>query len=174
MKNFDTFLELAENRYSVRSYEDRQIEPEMVQRMLRAAQVSPTAHNNQPQRIYVLQSEEAIAKIRSLSHYTFNAPTVFMVCADLDAAWHGRDSHNSGQVDAAIAATHMMMTACDEGLGTCWVRGFDKDEIARAFGLPEHYEVVCLLLAGYPSEKAAPLKGWHDKRKSLEEFTQIL
>jgi len=54
----------------------------------------------------------------------------------MDAEWRGRDGHNSGQVDAAIAATHMMMTACDEGPGTCWVRGFDKDEVALAFGLP--------------------------------------
>ncbi len=169
-----SFLELAEARYSVRNYDSRAVEPEVLQRILRAGQTAPSAHNNQPVRVYVLQSEGALAKIRSLSKYTFNAPLVLMICADLQEAWHGRDGHNSGQVDAAIAATQMMLEACDEGLGTCWVRGFDKDEIAEAFSLPKDYEVVSLLLLGYPSEKAVPLKGWHDQRKPLEETVQFL
>ena len=44
----NTFLELAETRYSVRHFSERQIEKEHLERILRAGQVAPTAANRQP------------------------------------------------------------------------------------------------------------------------------
>ena len=56
------FVELCENRYSVRKFSDRQVEEEKINIILRSAQVSPTACNKQPQKIYALQSPEALEK----------------------------------------------------------------------------------------------------------------
>ena len=56
------FLELAKGRYSVRSFSDKAVEAEKIDKILFAANVSPTACNNQPQKIYILQSEEALNK----------------------------------------------------------------------------------------------------------------
>ncbi len=170
----NTFLELAENRYSVRKFDERQIEKEQMERILRAAQVAPTAHNYQPQRIFVLQSAEAIEKVRKLTKFAFNAPTILLICANLDEAWVGVDGHNAGPIDAAIATTQMMLQAWDEGIGSCWVGGFDKNEIAEAFSLPSNVEPVAMLPMGYPSERAKPAKGWHDNRKPLEETVRYL
>jgi len=91
----NTFLELAETRYSVRHFSERQIEKEHLERILRAGQVAPTAANRQPQRIIVIQSEEAIDIIRKITPYAFNAPTVLLICADKNDAWIGKDGHNS-------------------------------------------------------------------------------
>lgn len=46
------FLELAKERYSVRIYSDEPVEEEKINKILEAGRVAPTAHNNQPQRIY--------------------------------------------------------------------------------------------------------------------------
>lgn len=54
-----TFLELAKNRYSVRSFMDRPIAEEHMRKILEAGHVAPTACNNQPQKIYIAQSEDA-------------------------------------------------------------------------------------------------------------------
>ena len=62
MCNDTDFLEIMEKRYSVRSYSDKPVEKQKLDRILRAAQIAPTAVNKQPQRIYVLQSEEALKK----------------------------------------------------------------------------------------------------------------
>lgn len=170
----NSFYELAKSRYSVRSFDPRQIEEEKLTRILEAGQAAPTAANMQPQQIFVLQSEEALAAIRSVTPFTFKAPTVIMMCADLRQAWRGVDGFNSGQVDAAIVLTHMMMQAWDEGIGSCWARGYDKRLVQQVFGLPEYLEPVAILPLGYPSEKAKPAKGWHDKRKDLSETVHFV
>ena len=55
-----TFTELAKARYSVRKYSDRLLEPGKLEQIMEAGLMAPTAKNNQPQRIYVLQSKESL------------------------------------------------------------------------------------------------------------------
>ncbi len=45
------FTELAQARYSVRTFSDKAVEPEVLKRILEAGLLAPTAKNNQPQRI---------------------------------------------------------------------------------------------------------------------------
>lgn len=47
------FLQLAADRYSVRSFSDRPIEPEKMEKILKAGQLAPTTVNFQPQKIYI-------------------------------------------------------------------------------------------------------------------------
>ena len=84
------FFELAQSRYSVRSFSDREIEPEKMEKILKAGQIAPTALNFQPQKIYILKSGDAIEKIRFLTKYAYNAPVVLLVCEDEELAWHSR------------------------------------------------------------------------------------
>ena len=58
-----TFLELANKRYSARKYKDQPIEKEKLDQVLEAGRIAPTAKNNQPVKIYVLQSKKALEKI---------------------------------------------------------------------------------------------------------------
>ena len=58
------FLDFARERYSVRSFSDRPVEQDKIDRILEAGQVAPTALNFQPQKIYILKSEEALEKMR--------------------------------------------------------------------------------------------------------------
>ena len=111
------FLEFAKERYSVRSFSQQPIEDEKMQKILQAGQVAPTALNFQPQKIYVLKSEDALEKIRFLTKYAYNAPVVLLVCADERKAWHSRHDFgfSSGQMDASIVCTHMMLEAWRSG-----------------------------------------------------------
>ena len=52
-----SFTQLAEQRYSVRKYDSRPIEPEKMEKILNAGRLAPTAKNLQPQRILVVQGE---------------------------------------------------------------------------------------------------------------------
>ena len=171
---FSNFLELAESRYSVRKYDARPIEQEKLDRILRAGQVAPTAANAQPQRILVLKSEEALSRVRAVTHFHFGAPMVLLICYDRRASWKARDGHDSGPVDAAIVVTHMMLEAFDEGIGSCWVRGFDKNQVAAAFELPEYMEPVAMLPIGYPAADSHPWPGGHDSRLPLSETVAYL
>lgn len=170
-----SFFELARERYSVRSYAAKAVEEEKIAAILKAAQVSPTAKNGQPQKIYVIKSPEALQKIRSICNYTFNAPLVFMICKDNTLSWKSPyvEGYDSGEMDATIACTHMMLAAKDLGLGSVWVMLFDPAKAKEIFNLPLHIQPVCLLPAGYPAGDAKP-SPFHQKYRPLEEMVTEL
>ena len=128
------FLELAAERYSVRSYSDKPVEQEKIDRILKAAQLAPTAVNFQPQMIYVLKSETAMAKINRLCRCIYGAPLVFLICSDERKTWKSQTErgYSSGEMDCSIVCTHMMLEAWEQGLGSVWVRLFDVNAVAKA------------------------------------------
>ena len=162
------FLELCKERYSVRSFSDRTVPSELLNQILEAGRVAPTAKNQQPQRIYLLESEEALAKLRAV-HRCYDAPTVMIVCGDTEAACcPPLVSHNLAEMDASIVATHMMLAATAVGLGSVWICAFDNDAVAKAFDLPAHIKPYLLLPIGYPSDTCEP-NPRHTMREPLEK-----
>ena len=170
------FMDLAKSRYSVRKFSDKPIEKEKLDAILEAGRIAPTGHNYQPYRVYVLQSAEALEKIRGLTRCAFNAPVVLMVTVRKDEEWVNPFEHSirAGEQDASIVATHMMLEAWDLGIGSVWVRGFRADEVAKMFRLPDEIKPVCLLPMGYPSEKAKPNEELHNTYRPLEEMVEEL
>lgn len=168
-----TFLELARKRFSVRSYSSRAIEEDKLRNIIEAGRVAPTAANKQPQRIYVLQSSEALSKIRAITSSTYDAPTVLLVCYDERVSWKRNfaDGYDSGDMDTTIVCTHIMLEAEEQGVGSCWVLLFEPDAVSKAFHLPEHIRPVCLLALGYPSEKSRPSASHDDRRPAGDTVT---
>lgn len=168
-----TFLDMAHERWSVRKFKQEQISDEHMARILEAGRCAPSACNYQPQRVLVLQSDEAIARMRQVTHWAFNAPTVLLVCADLTESWKNVDGCDSAEVDAAIALDHMMMEAWECGVGSTWVRGFDERVMRQAFGIPASWRIVAMMPMGYPADNAKPSK-WHFNRKGNEELYRFI
>lgn len=168
-----TFLDMCRERWSVRKFAPEQISPEHMGRIMEAGRNAPSACNYQPQRMLVLQSEAAISRVRAITHWAFNAPTVIIACADLGESWKGTDGVDSAEVDTAIALDHMMMEAWECGVGSTWVRGFDERVVRQAFGIPATWKVVAMMPMGYPAEDARP-SGWHFRRKGAGELYRFL
>ncbi|MBQ2987929.1 MAG: nitroreductase family protein [Clostridia bacterium] len=169
------FLELAKERFSVRSFKKDAIEEEKLQAILEAGRVAPTACNLQPQKIYVIQSEEMREKLASVCRFTFGAPTVLAICYDKDKAWKNdlTPGYCSGETDAAIVCTHMMLEAWELGIGSCWVAWFNAEEVHAALGLPENVELCGLLPIGYPAENATPTK-LHTRIRDFSDTIQFM
>ena len=167
--------EAIRGRYSVRSYQDTPIPDDVLNAILEAGRLAPTAVNAQPQRIYVLRSPEALEKIRGLTRCAFNAPVVLLIAYDADTEWHNplEAGITSGQQDAAIVATHMMLTAYENGVGSCWVCYFPNTAVKAAFALPENEIPALLMPLGYPAADAAPSER-HAKRQQPEALVRTL
>ncbi|MBQ8053387.1 MAG: nitroreductase family protein [Lachnospiraceae bacterium] len=153
-----SFLDLAAERFSVRSFSDREVEQEKIDLILKAAQLAPTAVNYQPQRIYVLKSEAAMNKINRLCRCIYGAPMVFLICSDERRTWKSQTErgYSTGEMDCSIVCTHMMLEAWEQGLGSVWVRLFDVNAVAKAFDIPEYIKPICLLPVGYASNDCVP------------------
>lgn len=163
------FIELADKRYSVRSFDTKKISQEDLNLILKAGQLAPTAANRQPQRILVLESEDALAKLQTCTIYHFNAPVALLICADKNEAWErSYDGKVHTDIDGSIIATHMMLQAAELGVGSTWVGHFDPAAIREAFNIPTNLEPVCLLPIGYPSSEAKPNPN-HEKRKDISK-----
>ena len=156
--NYMSFLELAKERYSVRSFSGREVEQEKLDKIILAGRVAPTAKNNQPQKVFVVKSPEGIEKINGICRCIYGAPVVLIVAYDNERDWLSvtEAGRRSGETDAAIVCTHMMLEAADLGVGSCWVGMFNNDEVKATFGLPENLRVCALLPIGYPADDAAP------------------
>ena len=168
------FKEVIKNRYSCKKYLDRQVEAEKLTAILEAGRLAPTAKNLQEQHVYVVQSEDGLAKIDSVTPCRYGAPTVLVVAFDKDNVFtYPGDKRDSGVEDATIVATHMILAAADEGINSCWVNYFDPEKLAAALELPDNEEVLMVMDLGYAAEGAGPLPN-HESRKALEETVSYM
>ena len=168
------FEKLSAERYSLRKYSDRPVEPEKLALILEAGRNAPTAHNLQPQRIFVIQSPGALEKADGCMGSHFHPPVILAVACDLEEAWKREtDGKNHGEIDAAIAATQMMLQAADLGLGTTYVGMFEPEKLWAAFPEMQGTMPVAMLTLGYPAEGAHPSR-LHASRKPLEELVKYL
>ena len=163
------FKEVVKNRYSCKKYSDRPVEAEKIRAILEAGRLAPTAKNLQEQHIYVIQSEEQLAKVDKATPCRYGAPTVLMVTFDKTNVYtYPESKRDSGIEDATIVATHMILAAADEGVDSCWLNRLDPEELAKELGLPENEEILMVMDLGYAAEGSGPLAN-HFSRKSLEE-----
>jgi nitroreductase len=171
----EDFLTLAKERFSVRKYQNKAIEPEKMEKIMEAAKVAPTAANLQPVHIYVLKSEAALKKIREITSRAFDAPVVLVITYSESEQWKNKMEEGiaSGQEDASIVATHIMMEAWDLGIGSCWVNAFPNSKVAEAFSIPAEEKVVLLMPIGYADEKAMPSPK-HGKYRPMSEVVKVL
>lgn len=171
----DNFLQLAEDRYSVRKFLDKPLRTEDLSRILEAAKLAPTAKNLQPQKIFIVQSAEGLAKIDKVTKCRYGAPAVAIICYDKDNVYVNPwdDTINSGETDAAIVTTHMMLEAWDIGVASCWVQWFNVGLTSEEFQLPDNIVPASLLPLGYPSPDAKPAPR-HTQSKEEDEMVQFL
>ena len=168
------FKEVVKNRYSCKKYSARKLEAAKLEAILEAGRLAPTAKNLQEQHVYVVQSEEILAKIDGVTPCRYGAPAVLVVAFDKNNVFtYPGGKRDSGVEDATIVATHMILAAADEGVDSCWINFFDPDKMAEAIGLPENEEILMLLDLGYAAEGAGPLPN-HSSRKPLAETVSYL
>ncbi|WP_421919487.1 nitroreductase family protein [Marinifilum sp.] len=160
---------IIENRYSVRSYQPKEVEEEKLIKILEAGQLAPSAVNNQPWHFIVIREAENHAKFSEIYHRDWfkEAPVYIIICGDHDAAWERKeDGKDHTDVDTAIAIDHMTLQATELGLGTCWICNFYVEKCKEFFQLPNFIEPIAILTLGYPKHDKIPVK----KRKALNEI----
>lgn len=161
------FLTLAAERFSCKHYDGRPVPDELLQKILEAGRLAPTAKNLQDQRIYVVRSPEGLKKIDAVTPCRYGAPVVLVVAYDKNAVYsYPGGVYTSDGEDATIVATHMMLAAQSLGVNSCWLNCFDPDKTAKLFELPENEQVQMLLDLGYAAENGGPLAN-HTSRKPL-------
>lgn len=173
-----SFMELFEairSRYSVRSFRPEPVGDEVLDRVLEAARLAPSANNRQPWKFVVVrdrETRERLAEIARGQRFVAEAPVVIAAVA-VTTDHIMTCGIPSYPVDLAIAVDHITLAAAAEGLGTCWIGAFYQQPARELLGIPDRYQIVALLPLGYP------LRGPGSKRRkgldeivSYEKFTE--
>lgn len=168
------FMEVLKERYSCKKFDGRKISKEQLDAILKAGRLAPTAKNLQEQKIYVVQSDEGLAKIDRITPCRYGAGTVLLVAFDRENVFvYPGGKRDSGVEDATIVATHMLLAAKAVGVESCWINFFDPEAAAEELHLPANEEVLMLLDLGYAAECAGPLAN-HSQRKELSETVKYI
>ncbi len=177
-------LDIIKERFSVRSYTDRAIEEEKLGLILESARLAPSASNSQPWHFYVVRNRD---KIRELSKkmplgtsvvgnaFIAEAAVVIAATAGPIGLLHKAMSFIVNKkwyyLDLGIALEHMVLSAWEQGIGSCWIGWFDEKKVRALLGIPKDREVVALLTLGYPKEGPPPFP---KHRKRMEEIVRVI
>ena len=166
------FDKVIRERFSARKFKNDLVSDEIINKILEAGNVAPTAKNLQPQKIYVVRSKEGLDKIDKVSPCRYNAPVVLLVCSDKTIAWTKKD-YSSYEMDATIVATHMILEATNLGVNSVWVDMFDNDLAKQIFNLDDGVEPICLIPLGYKDDNVVP-SVMHTSKKSLDDIVKYV
>ncbi|MCX7820168.1 MAG: nitroreductase family protein [Brevinematales bacterium] len=168
------FLEIIENRESVRSYSNQEVEEDKLTKILEAARLAPSAANRQPWEFIIVKSKEMLEKVKQTYQrdWFYNAPLIIIVKGDKNQSWKRKDGYDSIETDLAIAMTYIILAAFDLGLATCWIGAFDESKLRRVLNLKENEVVYAITPLGYPDKNYEP-KGAKD-RKDLKEIVRFI
>jgi nitroreductase len=170
------FSKLIKCRESTRNYDSsKPVDNETLNKILEAGLLAPSACNNQPWRFLVISSPEMLQKIRACYHREWfkEAPHVLIVVGYRDQAWkRSFDGHSSLETDMAIAMTHLLLAAENEGVSGCWIANFDPEILKNALMLNDNQFVFGISPLGYPSKDYT--KSGIKRRKSFEEVVEFI
>lgn len=153
--------ECIESRRSCRLYLDIPVEFEKIGNILNAGRLAPSAGNLQDWR-FVLVTEEGLRKqLAEASMKQFwmeKAPVHIVVVStpESDERMYGKRGKELYTIqNCAAAATSMLISAHDQGLGSCWVGAFEEGMVRRALQMPDSVKPTAILTIGYPDEEPA-------------------
>ncbi len=170
------FNKLIENRVSLRDYDpNRPLDNAVLMRILNAGRLAPSAANKQPWKFLVISSKEMLDKVRPCYNKSWfaDAPNILILVGDKAKSWiRQSDNYNSIETDLTIAMDHIILSAENEGVGTCWIAAFDYKILRQALTLKENECIFSITPLGYP--KKGGNKKIEKRRKSLENIVAIL
>lgn len=170
------FNDLISKRESIRSYDpSRPVAGEVLKRILEAGRLALSAANRQPWKFVVISSDEMLEKVRMSYHRDWfrDAPHIIVVVGLRDKAWtRAFDGYCSLETDAAIAMTHLILSAENEGVGACWIANYDPVKLRDALDLSDDMVLFGMTPLGYPREGFR--KTGIKNRKTPEEVIEYL
>jgi len=170
------YTELIRTRESVRNYDpNRPVPKGILEKILDAGRLAPSACNYQPWKFLVISSSALLEKVRACYQRDWlkDALHILVVLGLRNQAWNrGYDGYNSVETDVAIAMTHIILAAENEGVGTCWIAAYNPVLLKEALNPDENQLIFGITPLGYP--KPGFQKTTIKKRKSLEDIVEFL
>ncbi len=170
------FRDVLLNRRSVRSYQDKPVDPSLVQSLIEGAIQAPSSVNSQPWEFWVVEGRQRVDDLseRAKSWLTAQLPDDaspqkrHLTDPDVSLLYHApvlvlvvaRSFKEQADEDCCLTAGMLMLAARNEGIGSCWIGSarpwFNLATTKKELEIPENFRIVAPLVLGYPKEWLAP------------------
>jgi len=156
--------EAIKGRRSIRKFKDRAVGKEIIEELLEAAMMAPSAGNLQARDIIVVTNKvtkQKLAKAALGQSFIEQAPVDIVFVANIERS--SRIYKTRGELyaiqDATASVMNMLLLAHAKGLGGCWVGAFDDSAVSEILNLPHKTLPVAIIPVGYPDEEpGAPMR----------------
>jgi nitroreductase len=171
-----TISQFINERRSVRKYLPKSVSKDDINKLLESARLAPSACNKQPWNYIVVDDKTLLEEICSKgmggavgNKWAVTAPVIIVVCSETSFFTHKIGEMVQGVhyhlVDLGISMEHLVLTAVDLNLGTCYIGWFNEKPIKKTLNIPTSLKVECLITLGYPETIPDPTP-----RKQLEQI----
>jgi nitroreductase len=153
-------LPIILDRWSPRSFTDRDVSPADLAKLFEAARWTASSYNEQPWRFLVgTRNSNTYKKIfDSLmpqnQAWAKNAPVLILGVAKSKFS-HNNSPNRVALYDLGAATSYLTLQAAALGLATHQMAGFDPDAARKALEIPEEYGIGAVVAVGYQGEPAA-------------------
>jgi len=145
-------MDIINNRRSIRKFIDKPVEPEKIERILKAAMQAPSSENKQPWEFIVIDDRKMLDEFSSFSDYAKavnSAPVAIVLLGNKDRL----DNLDYWEQDMGAATQNLMLEAVNQELGSVWL-GVYTDEgcitfIKKFFDLPDNILPYSVVPIGY-------------------------
>jgi nitroreductase len=154
-------FECIRARIETREFKPDPVPESVLQKILEAGRWSPSQRNRQPWHFIIVQERDTLQQLAALAPsgaYLADAPLAIAVVTE---------GARLPLVDGTRAISSMQLVAWEEGLGSCWVGGIEREGVKRLLGIPEACELITVLPFGYPTDAATRLR---KRRKPLAQM----
>ena len=167
-------MEWIMNRRSTRKFQDKPVEEEKVERLLRAAMQSPTGHDAQDWEFLVITREETRQKVSEMSPFTVcakNAPLVIVTLANLQRAV---PDEPLWKCDMGAVCQTILLEAEYLGLGGTWLACYPHEGrmayLKELFALPDHVVPYSVMALGYKQYVKNPVDRFDPEKVHWEQY----
>jgi nitroreductase len=157
-------FEAVRTALAVREYQDREIPDDVVDSIVEAGHLTASSNNQQPWHFVVVRDRRGL---QALGGLVKTGPYIAGAGAAVVVAYERTSPYAVS--DASRAVQSMVLTAWADGAGSNWAGFGHLDGVREQVGLPDTYEVLCVVPFGYPKHAVKGKKN----RKPLAEVASL-
>jgi nitroreductase len=149
---------VIKERRSIRSFVDKEVPENLIQQILEAGWMAPSAGNRQPVEFIVIK-DPSIKQRLSAQKFVAESPVVIIVVVNLErtTSRYGKRGEKMYVYHDSGAAIQNMLLMCKAlNLGSCWIGAFNDERVARLLDLPESVLPMAIIPIGYPNQDPKP------------------
>lgn len=147
------------SRRSIRQFQPRDLDSEMMKRLVNGARLAPSGANLQPLEFLVVNDpslrDQVYPCLKWAGYITPRGnpkpgqePRGYIV-----VLVNTKIRANGNERDVGAAVENMILAAWEEGIGSCWIGSFDEAKLRVLLQVPQTYVIDSVLALGYPAEQ---------------------